>query len=406
MRVLVISATFPPMRSGGADYAFRLCQRLAEAGIDVRVLTSRIAGVATDVGLTVDPVMQRWSWSELPRLLRIAYRYRPDVINLHFNNMIYNDQPMITLVLTLLKRFLPGVRIVTHIESPGGVRNHLLPRVTRAIRKALIYGVGKHGFDYGYGTVLRDSDSIIVLSGAHGVELQKHYPAVREKCVLIPPPPIMLMCAEENGLARKRGRQMLQVTPDEFVIAHYGYINPDKGIETLFEALASVVKQNCKVRLLMLGGYNEVVLKELKRPNYIEELRSMAAELGIMDKITWTGYYPTDSYDASLYLRGADICVLPFIRGVYLNNSSFSAAVAHGLPTIATKAEFVEFPFIHQKNVLFCPAKDSEALAAAITTLTHNSELRRQLSIGALEMAQEWFCWDKAVERTIKEFAG
>ena len=44
----------------------------------------------------------------------------------------------------------------------------------------------------------------------------------------------------------------------------------------------------------------------------------------------------------TLYLCAADICVLPFNVGVRLNNSSFAAAAAHGLPIVTTRGEMLE----------------------------------------------------------------
>ncbi|MDQ3256233.1 MAG: hypothetical protein M3R15_20450, partial [Acidobacteriota bacterium] len=61
---------------------------------------------------------------------------------------------------------------------------------------------------------------------------------------------------------------------------------------------------------------------------------------------------------------------------------------------------------VHQRNVLLVPPEDPEFLAAAVSTLMNNSELRQQLSKGALELAHEWFSWDKALERTIEAFKG
>jgi glycosyltransferase involved in cell wall biosynthesis len=50
------------------------------------------------------------------------------------------------------------------------------------------------------------------------------------------------------------------------------------------------------------------------------------------------------------------------------------------------------------------PAKEADSLAAALDTLMLQPELRKRLSCGALAMAQEWFSWDNAVERTMNVF--
>jgi polysaccharide biosynthesis protein PslF len=404
MRVLVISPTFPPMRSGGADHAFRICQYLAKRKVEIHVMTSRIENIVADPNMRIYPVMEDWSWAELPRLLQLARRYQPDVINIHFSGGIYADQPMITFAPTLLKKALPNVRIVTLVEYPEPVYVQRLSRVARIGRKLAAYWVGPRDVDYGYGTILRDSDRIIVLSDTHVSVLAKHFARVRDKCVLIPPPPLMQMSSEHDGAARLRGREMLGLASDDFLVAYFGYLYPGKGIETLLRGFQTVAERKSNVKIVFIGDANEVILNMLNRPNYLKELKDLVRDLGLDDKVIWTGYYPVESDLASIYLRAADTCVLPFDDGVMLNRSSFAGAVAHGLPTITTQGEILEAPFRHNENVLLCKPKDPDSLAAALDSLIIQPQLRHQLSCGALSMAREWFSWDGTVERTMEAF--
>ncbi len=345
----MISPTFPPIRSGGADHAYRLCQHLAERGFEICVITSRIEQVAKDARINLYPVMRTWSWAELPRLLWIARQWRPDVVNIHFAGAIYNDQPMVTFLPSILKKMFGRIRIVTQIEDPEPVSPHRLPMHARAPRRLAAYFAGTKDVAYGYGTILRDSDQIIVLSDFHSCLLSKQYARLDEKCVLITTPPLMRMCVETNGVARQRGRTILGIGLDNFVFAYFGYLYPGKGIETLLHA---------------------------------------------------------DSDLASTYLRAADASVLPFEDGVMLNRSSFAGVVAHGLPTITTRPEKLEPPFKNGENVLLCEPRDPLALSTALTLVMDNYDLREQLSVGAQKLGNEWFSWESAVERTIESFCG
>jgi len=87
-----------------------------------------------------------------------------------------------------------------------------------------------------------------------------------------------------------------------------------------------------------------------------------------------------------------------------LNNSSFASATAHGLPIITTQSKMLEQPFIHEENVLLCPPKSPEAMANAIIRVIDNPELREHLRVGSLTLSQEWFSWEKAIDRTIATF--
>lgn len=401
MKALVISATFPPVRSGGADFALRLCQHLARAGCEVDVATSRIRGVARDPAVRVHPIMDRWAWREWPRLARLARHCRPDVINLHFVGHVYHDEPMVTFAPFLLKKLLPGVRMVTHIENAYGIRFTPQRPAGRAARKLLELSAGISKRDFEFGTILRSSDRVIVLSDAHRLALEDHLPGVSTKTLLLPPPPIIVMSQGEDGSARKHGREMLGVRPDALLLAYFGYIYPGKGIETLLESFTLLQRPPERdLKLVLIGGASHFGGAE----PYLEQLQSRAQALGIARDLIWTGYYDTGSEQASLWLRAADVCVLPFDQGVFLNNSSFAAAAAHALPIVTTRGEVTEPAFEDGENLMLAPPQEPRALAKAIQSLLDDPEKRQKLGQGAAKMAARWFNWDENIKRTLEVF--
>jgi len=70
MKILVISAAFPPLRAGEADHALHLCQHLGERGLDVHVLTTRRNIETSRFSFKLYPIMPHWLWPDLPRLAR------------------------------------------------------------------------------------------------------------------------------------------------------------------------------------------------------------------------------------------------------------------------------------------------------------------------------------------------
>ncbi len=392
------------MRSGGSDYAFWLCRRLAAAGLEVEVVTSQIEGLVGDPAFRVFPLMKRWSWREMPRLLRFLRRSKPDLVNLHFQNEIYHNHPMISLVPVLVKRQQPAPRVVTHFETPDALRLRRQPRRVRAVRRALVRWFRAHGLDYGYGGVLTHSDAVIVLSERHQRTLEEVRPGVGGKCVLIPPPPNLRFFPGGAAEARQRGRELLGIPPGDEVIAFFGYLYPGRGLETLFQAFALLAGRRPGVRLLVIGGDNQVSLRVQNRPNYLAELQELAQKEGVADRVIWTGYCAPENDRGSLYLYSADLCALPFDYGICLNNSSFAAAAAHGLPIVTTRGLTLEAPFADGENVLLCRPKDPPALAGAIEAVLAGPAWKRKLGAGALALAEEWFSAEASLERTLKVF--
>jgi glycosyltransferase involved in cell wall biosynthesis len=314
----------------------------------------------------------------------------------------YDFQFMSTFLPTIAKRALPGAPVVTRFENVGGAGPQANSLASRLIRKVVAATDRRGHVDYQFGTLLRDSDRIILLSARHEGHLERHLEGVGAKCVLIPPPVNMLVSEEDGGRARERGRQALRVAPGDFLLAYIGFVYPGKGIETLLHAFKQVNLRRSNVRLAIIGG--GLARQFPDQPNYMEDMQRLARELGIGQRVTWTGDYSSDSEDASLYLRAADVSVLPFDTGVKLNNSSFSSVAAHGLPIITTRDAELEPQFVHGENVFLCGAKSPDGIAIAIETLMNDEPLRLRLREGSLRLAQQWYAWDRAMDKTLALF--
>jgi len=405
MKVLIISAAFPPMRAGESEHALHLCTHLASRGADVHLLTTQGHSAPESVSFHIYAAMKSWSWSDAPTLVSMLRKIQPDLVLLIYTAWIYQSHPMITFAPTIVKRVLGKAYFITQLETIKE-EDRLQPFATRAVRKLVKYGVGSAGVDYLMGTLYRDSDRLIVLSERHLVQLCALLPEVASKTKVIPPPPLISMCVDAQA-ARNHGRARLALNQDHFLLAYFGYVDYTKGVETLLQAVQLVTKHANNVRLVMIGGGRGTAKNASDSrgefiANYAHEMQLLSERLGIADKVTWLPGYSSDSQEASMYLYAADVCVLPFDHGAILSRSSLAAAAAHGLPIITTQGEHLESPFQHEVNVFLCPPKDPDALALAIRRVMSSPDLRRKMTEGAGQLAREWFSWEKAVTRLTK----
>lgn len=396
MKLLVISASFPPMRAGEAEHVVHLCRHLAARGIDVDVLTTKGATPIGSPMVTIHDVMEHWSWSELPRLVNILRRHRPDGVLLMYSGWIYKRHPMITFAATLTHWLLPRTSFVTQFAISGGAdATGWAARMLRRVAKGI---AGMKDVDWEFGTLLRDSDAVISMSEHHERTFVEHLAGVKQKSIVVPPPPLMHFSPVADGDTRRAARESLGVGPQEFLLAFYGYIYPDKGVDALMHALQIVSETRKNVRLVVIGG-TEGGFETGSA--YFREICALPETLGIADRVVWTGPYDSDGDFASRCLRAADACVMPFTAGVTLNRSSFVAAAAHGLPIISTRAGVLEPQFVDGANVMLCPPNDAAAIARAIKALIDSPTLQRRLSDGALRISEQWFSWDSALDRTL-----
>jgi glycosyltransferase involved in cell wall biosynthesis len=398
VKLLVISGAVPPVQSGESDKTIRLCRQLVDQGHDVHLATIGAGLVPSDWPVTTHRPGRTWSWRDLPRVIWTLMRCRPDAVLLIYTSWVYNHHPMITILPTIVRRLRPSARFITQFEIADGSRPFVLPAIDRAIWKGALAACGT-GAHYAFGTLLRDSHQVVVLCEHHRLALERAHPGVSERAHLIPPPPLMQVVADPTGERRLSHRRDRGVGAGEFLFVHYGYVYPNKGIETLLEAFAAVVRGRPHARLVVAGG---ALADHGAGTPYLRQLQQLTRERGIADHVTWTGDIPSNTDEGSLWLHAADACVFPFDAGVSLHRSSISAAATHGRAIITTRGAILESPpFLDGDTVLLCRPGDADSLAAAMSQVMNDSKLCERLAAGAQQMAGTWFSWNATVTRTM-----
>ncbi|HEX5006053.1 MAG TPA: glycosyltransferase family 4 protein [Hyphomonadaceae bacterium] len=399
-KILVITGVFPPTQIAEADHIARLSAELAARGYSVDVLTTENDNIPDSANHRIHRVMPSWRWAHRNRLLDFARQIDPDLVYIWYIGHGYDFHPMVTFAPTWLKGTLPRAKIVTQITAPVGARPKLQNLVSRLIRKGAVLTSGSQGVDYAYGTLLRDSDRFVAMAGAHLSRFADAFPALGSKATIIPPPPLVQL-SPPGSASRQRGRDLMGFGANDLVFAYFGRLYRGKGLETLIDAFAVVHSKLPQARLAIVGGPIAVQLDQTWR---LESLYEQAQRLGIAQRIHWSGEFPFEGDTGSLYLRGADIAVLPFDEGAALNNSSIAACAAHDLPLITTIGNQVEPEFVDGQNTLLIPATDADALAVAMVRLGSDAALRVHLRAGIQALQAKHFSWETSVDRTVAVF--
>lgn len=397
MKLLVVSSAFPPIAGPESSHTKALCEEFARRGVELHLLTSavRAQDLPASPSYHIHPVIRVWNWWSLPLIIRLAKQIRPQVILLIYIDWIYNFHAAITLLPTLVKWLLPGTSCVTQFENENGRAGNAPVRRKRYhyVKSAAHLLVGSR--DESYGTLLRDSDAIITLSERHLDGLARADGVLRSKAVVIPAPSLVTPLPGANSELKAEGRARLKADDDTLVLVFFGYVYPSKGLDILLRGVALLkgrLEGSPRVQLVVLGCIAD--------PDLATKLPRLQAELNLCDDIVWLGYQ--DDLAASMYLRAADVAVLPFADGVRLNNSSFAVCASHGLPIVTTRGESLELPFRDADNVLLCSPGSAVAIADAVEKLTVSSALRERLCRGSLELADTVFSWERIMGTTLE----
>jgi glycosyltransferase involved in cell wall biosynthesis len=126
-----------------------------------------------------------------------------------------------------------------------------------------------------------------------------------------------------------------------------------KDHPTFLHAAAIVAKSRPDARFVVIGGGPE---------RYSRELRALAGQLGIPDRIVWTGIIG----DMPSAYRALDICCLSSAFGEGTPNV-IAEAMACGVPCVVT--DVGDSRIVVGETGIVVPPKDPEALAGGLATM-------------------------------------
>lgn len=150
-------------------------------------------------------------------------------------------------------------------------------------------------------------------------------------------------------------------------IVYLGRIETEKGIGELLRALADERLAALSWRASLVGD------------GAIAEYRRQAADLGLGERVVFTGWQDAAAIDA--ILSESDIFVLPsHFEGLSV---ALLEALAYGLAPVATPVGATEEVIVAGESGLLVPVGDSQGLAAALASLITDRALRAKLQAGA-----------------------
>jgi len=182
------------------------------------------------------------------------------------------------------------------------------------------------------------------------------------------------------------------------LILYVGRIEPLKGIETLFRAIAILAKETpclCdNICISIIGGEGENT--EATRSAEEERLRELREQLELRDLVTFLGSKDQDALPH--YYSAAYVVVVPS----YYESFGMVAveAMACGVPVIASKAGGLMYTIQDGLTGLLFPANSPSALADRLCLLLDEPDLRDKMGENARQWAQR-FGWPAIADQIV-----
>ena len=174
-------------------------------------------------------------------------------------------------------------------------------------------------------------------------------------------------------------RDHLQNRGRDVVIGFVGRLHPDKGIDTLLDAVRIVKAADVSVNLVLVGS---------------DEGAALDLSQGLEDDTIVVGKVG----DPRPYYAGIDMLVLPSLREGFPNVVLEAASMC--VPAIVSNGTGVIDSVIDGVTGLVVPVGEPAPLAQAIIKLAQDGDLRRRLGSSARTRAEQYFGQKQVWDRT------
>ena len=188
--------------------------------------------------------------------------------------------------------------------------------------------------------------------------------------------------------------------PDIPWVLFVGFFSRDKGPDVLFEAwLRSQVAAPGSSALLFVGA-TESAYYEVDA-TIARDIKAEAERRGVSHLVAFTG----EMADVERAYRAADVLVMPSTREAF--GMVLIEAMASGLPVIATQIAGVTDTIVGaRENGVLVPARDVDALAAALADLVSDGEERRRMGERGRERAVAGYGLEASARRWLAIYEG
>ena len=369
MHVLFVSGEYPPMTGGVGAYTAELGKALQALGVEVSVFTSKMAeaGENSPVYPQSYPQVYRWGWREVGKIPDVARKIGADWLHVQYQTAAFHMHPAINFAPILWKR--RGLRVawtyhdllVPYLFPKAGarLRRWVTERPSYTADLTIVTNEGDFQQLRGSASPLR---KIPIGSNIQGQFL--------------------------DDAARRLRRAQRGYDESSLVIAYFGFLNRSKGGLTLIDTLDVLVRQGHNAHLLMIG--ERVGASDVTNHAYLSEVEARIGQLGLGERVKWTGHQPDDEVSADL--NAADVLLMPYTDGVSLRRGTLMAGLVNGCAIVTTMPQSPLTELVDGRDLLLVPPEDPSSAAAAVAKIVTEDGLSLLLRANARQAAKQ-FSW-------------
>lgn len=240
-----------------------------------------------------------------------------------------------------------------------------------------------------------DASSKIVVMAEKGRELLRTvYQVADEKIEVIPHGIPDFAFVEPDRAKAELGFK------DKSVILTFGLLSPNKGIETMIDAMPAILRSQPDAVYVVLGATHPNLVLE-QGEAYRESLVARVRDLGIEDSVVFLDQF-VDKPTLLSFISMCDVYVTPYLKEAQMTSGTLAYSFGLGKAVVST-------PYWHAQELLgegrgiLVPFGDARAIGSAIGGLLSNDAQRRAMRERAYATSRS-MTWERTAERYLAVF--
>lgn len=184
------------------------------------------------------------------------------------------------------------------------------------------------------------------------------------------------------------------------VILTFGLLSPNKGIETVIDAMPEIIKSRPNAVYVILGATHPNLVRD-KGEAYRESLTARVQELGIEDHVVFFNRF-VDQATLLDFISMCDVYATPYLNEAQMTSGTLAYSFGLGKAVVST-------PYWHAKELLsdgrgiLVPFGDAKAVGAEIAGLLTN-DVRRHAMRKRAYAASRSMTWAQTAKRYLAVF--
>ena len=227
-----------------------------------------------------------------------------------------------------------------------------------------------------------EATEVIVNSNYMKNEIQRLFGLPFDKINVIPNG---INLSNFTGIERDYDFRRQYAMDNEKIILYVGRLVYEKGVHHLIAAMPKILSNYHDAKLIIAG-----------RGGMMDELRAEASNLGLNDKIYFTGYL--NSKQVQKMYKCADVAVFPSTYEPF-GIVALEAMLA-GVPTVVSDVGGLDEIVTNGVDGMKSYAGNANSIADSVTALLYDHQLATNVSKKAKQKVKEQFDWEKIAQDT------